>query len=149
MNKMGQSMTADIRHTQMVLSNYVEGMVNEYLPKDVTPIEGLIIGFLLRHPDMVVTAKEVMDSIHVGKATVSKLLSSLEKKDYLSMESSSSDKRVKIILLTDKGLYVKDNISEAFKVIDKRVGEGFSEDEKKTLSSYLKRLRDNVTEFDK
>ena len=65
------------------------------------------------------------------------------------MQPSHSDKRKKVITLTDKGLQVEAEFKEIFIGISLKVKEGVTPEEEETVRNVLKKIRANVREEDK
>jgi MarR family transcriptional repressor of mepA len=137
---------AEIRCTDNLIKTFIDQTLENKLKDDLTGIEGMTLGFIFRHQNEEITAKEVMARSRTSKATTSQTLNGLVKKGYLKMESSSKDKRKKIITLTPKGVEMENEFKEIFKEISLTVKKGITEEEEKEVRAILKKIQANINE---
>lgn len=135
---------AEIRTTDNCIKNYIDQTLQNALQEQLTGIEGMTLGYIFRHQDQSITAKEVMARSKVAKATISQTLNGLVKKGYLSMVPSPADKRKKIIALTPRGVAVENEFKAIFTEITQQVKKGVTPEEEATLRSVLAKIRANV-----
>jgi DNA-binding MarR family transcriptional regulator len=135
---------AEIRHTDNLIKAYIDQTLENHLKENLTGIEGMTMGYIFRHQDQEITAKEVMARSRVSKATTSQTLNGLVKKGYIRMSPSKTDKRKKVITLTAKGEQVEAEFNEIFKEISARVKKGITPEEEATVRGILAKIRANV-----
>jgi DNA-binding MarR family transcriptional regulator len=135
---------AEIRHTDNLIKAYIDQTLENHLKENLTGIEGMTMGYIFRHQDQEITAKEVMARSRVSKATTSQTLNGLVKKGYIGMSPSKTDKRKKVITLTAKGEQVEAEFNEIFKEISARVKKGITPEEEATVRGILAKIRANV-----
>jgi DNA-binding MarR family transcriptional regulator len=140
---------AEIRQTNNLIKAYIDRTLESQLRERLTGIEGMTLGYIFRHQGEEIVAKDIMERSRTSKATTSQTLSGLEKKGYIQMQPSHSDKRKKVITLTDKGLQVEAEFKEIFIGISLKVKEGVTPEEEETVRNVLKKIRANVREEDK
>jgi Transcriptional regulators len=140
---------AEIRQTNNLIKAYIDRTLESQLRERLTGIEGMTLGYIFRHQGEEIVAKDIMERSRTSKATTSQTLSGLEKKGYIQMQPSRSDKRKKVITLTDKGLQVEAEFKEIFIGISLKVKEGVTPEEEETVRNVLKKIRANVREEDK
>jgi len=140
---------AEIRQTNNLIKAYIDRTLESQLRERLTGIEGMTLGYIFRHQGEEIVAKDIMERSRTSKATTSQTLSGLEKKGYIQMQPSPSDKRKKVITLTDKGLQVEAEFKEIFIGISLKVKEGVTPEEEETVRNVLKKIRANVREEDK
>jgi MarR family transcriptional regulator, organic hydroperoxide resistance regulator len=140
---------AEIRQTNNLIKAYIDKTLEEQIEEDLTGIEGMTLGYIFRHQDQEITAKDVMARSKVSKATTSQTLNGLEKKGYIQMLPTKGDKRKKVIRLTAKGEKVEAEFKEIFTGISARVKAGITPEEEAMLRNILKKIRENVSEEEK
>ncbi|MCI1245236.1 MAG: MarR family transcriptional regulator [Bacilli bacterium] len=145
MRKEEKPLGAEIRVTNNLIKAYIDRTLNTRLKENLTGIEGMILGFLFRHPDLKLTSKDIMDRSRGSKATTSQSVNGLVKKGYIEMVVSSVDHRKKIIHLTEKGIAVEGEFKEIFKGITAQIKNGVSSEEEALVRRILARIRDNVS----
>jgi DNA-binding MarR family transcriptional regulator len=137
---------AEIRCTDNLIKTFIDQTLETRLKDDLTGIEGMTLGFIFRHQDEEITAKEVMSRSRTSKATTSQTLNGLVKKGYIKMKPSSSDKRKKTITLTPKGVEMENQFKEIFKEISATVKKGITPNEEKEIRLILKKIQANISE---
>ena len=92
--------------------------------------------------------KELAMSMDVSAATIAVSLKKLEKGGYIKKEMDEGDNRLNQITITEKGNKVVEQSRKIFEATDRKVFEGFTEDEKSTLYALLQRLDVNLAHMD-
>ena len=69
----------------------------------VAPMQGRTLGFLYCNKDKVICQKDIEQEFLISRATASKMLQSMEKKELITRKEIKEDARLKQILLTKKG----------------------------------------------
>lgn len=90
--------------------------------------------------------RDIEQALNLTNPTVSVLLNRLEEKNFIKRISDPEDSRARIILLTDNAQKLVDNIYEKMTQIEKKVLNGFSENEIQMVSQLMKRIADNAIE---
>jgi len=80
----------------------------------------------------------------VTPATVSTMVKRLEKTGFVVRKRDAEDERVTNIYLTDAGRAVSIQLNKLQKEIEEIVFEGFTDEEKETMHSYLNRVLENL-----
>lgn len=80
-----------------------------------------------------------------NKSTLTRLINSLEKKNYIARIPSKEDKRVNKLYLTTQGEKVIEEAKPLFKQFAKKLEEGLSEEEIKNTIELLKKIQINVS----
>jgi DNA-binding MarR family transcriptional regulator len=81
------------------------------------------------------------------KSSLTRMIATLERKDYVRREASREDKRVNAVYITDRG---KEIIRIAAPLLNRfalQVEEGLSEEEINTTIKIMKKIQDNMTSF--
>ncbi|HCS75158.1 MAG TPA: MarR family transcriptional regulator, partial [Clostridiales bacterium] len=92
--------------------------------------------------------KNLAEAMQVSTATVAVSLKKLEKAGLITKTMDKTDNRLNRIVITDMGNQVVEQSRQIFQSIEKKVFEGFTEDEKSALSNLMERLYTNLTEMD-
>ena len=100
------------------------------------------------HHNQNASQKELAASMDVSAAAIAVSLKKLEKGGYIKKEMDQGDNRLNQITITEKGNKVVEKSKQIFDSTDQKVFEGITEEEKRTLSSLLKKLEDNLTRMD-
>ncbi len=131
-----------IRRTHHDIKVFVDRYVNTYLPNYLTGIEGLVVGYIFHHENVV--AGDIMESFHLQKATISQVLANLEKKDMIYASVDEKDKRKKIISLTQKGKEAHKEFEHLYASLIPTIEQGISEEDKITFLRVCEQIRKNV-----
>lgn len=92
--------------------------------------------------------KDIARSMDVSAATIAVSLKKLKKGGYINKEMDEGDNRFNQITITEKGNRVVEQSKQIFESTDRKVLEGFTEEEKSTLSALLKKLDDNLARME-
>ncbi|HHV59128.1 MAG TPA: MarR family transcriptional regulator [Clostridiaceae bacterium] len=99
-----------------------------------------------RNPN--ISQKEIAESMEISPATIAVSLKKLERGGYINKEMDEGDNRLNQITITDKGKKVVEQSKQIFDMAGRKVFEGFTEEEKSTLSFFLRRLDDNLVRME-
>jgi len=91
---------------------------------------------------------ELARMLDVSAATVAVSLRKLEKDGYINRDKDDDDNRFNIITITEKGNQVVEKSKEIFEATDRKVLEGFTEEEKQTLFLLLQKLNANLARME-
>ncbi|MDY0234770.1 MAG: MarR family transcriptional regulator [Gudongella sp.] len=80
----------------------------------------------------------------ITPATASAMVKRLEKGGYVIRKRDAEDERVSNVYLTDKGRDISTQLRDVKDKMDELVFDGFSEEERKTMRSYLERALENM-----
>lgn len=88
--------------------------------------------------------KEIVETLRIKPSTVNLILRRMEKRGLIKKEKGEKDRRFSKIYLTEEGKKVIERLEEVFRILEEECFMEFSEEEKKILRDYLKRIRDNL-----
>lgn len=91
-----------------------------------------------------VSQNDIARSMDISASTVAVSLKKLEKGGYILREMDAEDNRLNKIIITEKGNKVVEQSKQIFESTDRKVFEGFTEEEKHDLSVLLQKLDDNL-----
>lgn len=103
-----------------------------------------ILLYLIKHKNEEVCQKDLEIETHLKKASITGTLDSLQDKGIIIRKQSEDDKRKNIILLSDKALKLKDNISEKYKEIESKIRENITEEELNQFYSVFDKMERNL-----
>jgi len=92
--------------------------------------------------------KDIADSMGISAATIAVSLKKLEKGGYINKVMDEGDNRFNQITLTEKGKKVVEQSIQIFEETDRKVFEGFTEEEMATLSGLLQKLDANLNKME-
>ena len=104
----------------------------------LVPSHGDILFCLYKNEKM--TMKDIADSIHRTRPTVTVLVDKLEKLGYLKREASTDDSRYTFITLTQKGKDFKNIFEKISNDLNKMLHKNLSEEDATTLSEILEKM---------
>jgi MarR family transcriptional regulator, organic hydroperoxide resistance regulator len=87
---------------------------------------------------------ELAARLHVTPATVSKMVSRMEKLGIVETRDDAEDQRVSRVLLTDAGLALHDQASRVGEQLGAEAFEGFSAEELTVLEGFLRKILGNL-----
>lgn len=88
--------------------------------------------------------REIANNCNIEPATVTSILSIMEKAELIYRNQDPKDKRVLKVFLTEKGKIAQKEVEKIFNLIDMECFEGFSEEEKDQTIKILNRLYENM-----
>jgi len=115
--------------------------LEEHHMKGIAPTHGDILWALLSRGEL--SMKDLAESIHRDKSTVTALVNKLVKFGYVKKRTDVNDSRVNLISLTPKGLELKDDVMDISKALRKKAYQGLSEKDMKVLMKLLDKIYQN------
>ena len=127
------------------ISEKLEKKANENLGKrELTFSQGKVLWYLRKNSEKTVTLSDIAKFLDCTHATVSGLVSRLEKKGYLRIETDPNDHRAKNLFLTEKEMTKFRAMQEHRNQMEETLLQGFDEEERNELLSYLQRVYENL-----
>lgn len=117
---------------------------NELRKKGLTLMQVSVLTVLLDSEENRLSMKELEKYFGVAQSTIAGIISRLEQKELVEAVGNANDKRIKIVKITDFGKKCCETEFYQREKTEKAILEGFSEEEKKTLNSFLVRVADNL-----
>ncbi len=106
-----------------------------------------ILKYLCDHENA--TQKEIADHLNVSQPAVAKALKKMEESGFIVRLENKKDTRCHKLKLTKKGKEIMSFADNYFLNIDNITYMGFTEDEIELLSSFVKRMNNNLMSFSK
>lgn len=104
-----------------------------------------VLGYLHMHDGCI--QRELADALHLEPASVSALLSGLEKSGLVRREPDENDRRVWRVTLTETGRACGERIHEGLDRIDEAMFAGLTDEQKEVFSVCCERVRRNLESF--
>ena len=110
---------------------------------DLTGIQGWVLRFLhdRERSGEEVFQRDIERSFQVRRSTATELLNTMEANGYIRRVPVERDARLKKLELTEKGRRLQEEVIAAINGVEDSLTEGFTEEEKNTLSAVLEKLR--------
>ncbi len=115
------------------------GMMDEALAKYglMTPQLGIL---RVIHESGLISQQDIGDFVVIDKASMVKFIDLLEKNKLVSRQSHETDRRVKLVSLTPKGIKTLDEVTEIRKDVEDLFLQPLSEEEKTQLRAIVPKL---------
>lgn len=131
----------------MILNNIARlfdarARANGVFPESLPHSSRRLMRFLSRRDG--VSQIELVETTHLSKPTVSLALKKMEELGIVKRECDENDARVSKVYLTEKGKALDEQNFNTLQQIDKFVMRGLSEDEIKTVTEILLKMRENL-----
>lgn len=92
----------------------------------------------------VAAQRELADALRVSPATIAVSLKSMEREGYIEKQPDPADQRRKGVRLTPKGESAIHRCRQVFQEVDRRMYEGFSQEETDQMAAYYMRMIRNL-----
>ena len=113
---------------------------------DITPVQGRILMFIDEGEE--VTATDIVLRFKsINKSTLSEILNTMEKNDYIIRSCSSGDSRKKNIELTNKSREIVSLLKKNFDKVAHRVVDDISKEEYESFKSILNKMERNIDDL--
>lgn len=133
-------------HYFKVMDLRMEHAMNAQLQRlDLTSAQGHIIGYLT-HSKEPPCARDIEKFFRLSHPTVSGLLSRMEAKGFVELRPDPEDRRVKRIVLLEKGMACSRQIERCIRENNQRMIRGFSPEEEALFRQLLERAVGNMTD---
>lgn len=120
-----------------------QSMTAELEKMELTAAQGHIMGYLA-HVKAPPCPRDIENEFHLSHPTVSGLLSRLEQKGFISLQTDPEDRRVKRIYILPKGQECHDRMHRVIQENESRMVEGFTEAEREQFAALLTRAIRNM-----
>lgn len=139
------ALTVHYGHLIRVLHCCCDQSMTENLEKmDLTASQGRLMGYIAHRKGAPTYAKDVEAALDLSHPTVSGLLSRLEQKGFIALETDPKDRRSKQIVLQEKGRACLEKMHQLMTEHEERIVRGFSPAEREQFRVLLQRAIENV-----
>jgi DNA-binding MarR family transcriptional regulator len=116
----------------------------EFKPFGLGPSQGKVLRFIDINGR--VLPKDIADYYHLDKGSVTSLIKSLEKNDFLERETHPTDKRCFYLNLSPKAKQIIPDLNVIFNNWSNRLLQGFSEADRLILIESIQKMINNVSD---
>ncbi len=136
------SIMLDFKRINGKIHKALTNSIKEY-NLDITPVKGRILMFIDEGKE--VTATDIIEKFKsINKSTLSEVLNTMEKNDYIIRSCSVGDSRKKILELTDKSKEVVSTLKKNFDKVVHKVVDDISKEEYENFKSILNKMERNI-----
>jgi DNA-binding MarR family transcriptional regulator len=129
--------------TKVILRLARQFIVAELEPLNISRAEGDIL-FLLLTGSNDLQQEQIADLLDIGKASVSRTISSLESKGFVVRTRQDTDKRAYIISLTKKALVIGAEVTGVYDRLYLLIRKGIANEKFMSIESLLTQITDNL-----
>jgi MarR family transcriptional regulator, organic hydroperoxide resistance regulator len=122
-------------------NKFIVNALREEKIKGIAPSHGAILMALYKEKKL--TMKEIARKISRRKPTVTILIEKLKRYGYITKETDIRDSRITRVKITQKGEKIKAGFYRISNKLNKKIYQGLSEAESKTLDMLLERISKN------
>ena len=129
--------------TKVILRLARQFIVAELEPLNISRAEGDIL-FLLLTGSNDLQQEQIADLLDIGKASVSRTISSLESKGFVVRTRQDTDKRAYIISLTKRALVIGAEVTGVYDRLYLLIRKGIANEKFMSIESLLTQITDNL-----
>lgn len=111
----------------------------------VSHVQIKIIHYLVKNQNKIIFQKDIEKALLVSRATVSGILNTMEKNQFIKRLNSKEDARMKQIKLTEKALSLADLFQKKAIQFDKLLGDNISSRDLNTFFKVIDQMKINVS----
>ena len=135
----------EIHSLNNMIRRYFESSPAKKEIEEVTSNNGWIIRYLSENEDHDIYQKDLEEHFTIARSTASRVLGLMEEKGMIRRLPVARDARLKKIVLTDKSRKILNLMCRDAEWMEQSLVKDFSEEEEKTLCSYIQRMKDNIS----
>lgn len=139
--------TEDAGRIINIVSHQLKRTIFFYTWKDcgLTTMQNRVLHYILmKSLECPVYQKDIEKEFRISKSTVTEVLQLMEKKGFISRESSKKDGRMKRILPTQKALTIRQEVIENIHTVEDKLKDGIPEEDYRTCLRVLKKMSENL-----
>lgn len=136
----------DIHGLSNMTARYMDNYGHKNLVSSIVSTNGWILGFIdhSEREGIDVFQRDIEEKFNITRSTVSKVVNLMVQKGLIERSPVEYDARLKKLTLTDKSRELADFIHADNEMMDAILTDGFSDEEKNQLVSYLQRMKNNL-----
>lgn len=129
-----------------ILSRQIKRQIDEAVSKyNVTSVQCAVIGFVFdKGKSTDVFAKDIEKTFNMRRATVAEILSLMEKNKLLERIPIKEDARLKKLILTQKAIEIKNEVSYKIEEIENKIKNGLTKKEIEEFSRIIIKMSKNL-----
>jgi len=122
--------------------NYFRARLHKF---DVTPVQYAILSCLWIKNER--TATQIAQKLSLDGSTITGILDRMANKDLIKREPDPNDRRAIRVVLTEKGIQLREPIEKTIKLTNQSVLDILSKEEQEQFVNYLERIIDGVNKM--
>lgn len=135
------------KQLKMIHKTFEERRNKHLLKYNLTSSQQEILFYLGFHEGEPIHQREIEKWFHLKNPTVTGILNRLEEKGFIMRKTGESDKRFRIIELTDKSRCLMQEMREEMQQMDDRIYSCMTKEERSQLSGLLERILNSLSEL--
>lgn len=140
-------METDVGYYFKKISEKLEKQANcKKIHKEITYAQGKILWYLHKHENEPVGMRDIEKYFDCSHATVFGIVSRLVEKGYVYLEPNPSDKRSKLVKMTEKEMQSFSAVKRRRRETENKLLKGFSDEDKKQICTFLDRIYQNLAD---
>lgn len=136
----------EVKNLNNMIHRHFASLKTTEILNELTGSNGYIIVFLMEHQTEMTTQKQIEDVLGITRSTASIVLSNMERNQLITRNILEEDNRIKSIHITAKGKELYEKMTLEKKEFEKKLLEGFSEEEIEQFIEYIHRMKRNIRE---
>ncbi len=141
----GTNIMFELHSLNNLIRRYFDFSSHKKEIETITGNNGWIIDYLAKNADKDIYQKDLENHFTITRSTVSRVLRLMEQKGLIERQPVAHDARLKKIVLTEKAIKINGLMREDGERMEQILIDGFTKEEMQTLSSYLHRMKQNVS----
>lgn len=114
---------------------------------EITVINGRILGLIYFGRDRDIFQKDVEETFHITRSSVTSVVKLMEKKGYIKREPVDYDARLKKLSLTPLGVEAHERSMEAMAKTEMILGNGLDDGEKALFFALCEKIMHNIEDY--
>lgn len=111
---------------------------------EITGVQGFVIKYLYSNRNRDIFQRDLEKEFNLRRSSITSVLNNLEKNDFIRREEVNNDKRLKKVVLTEKGIKHQDMIDKIIFNFEQQLQSNFNDDEIKQLFYLFNKLEKNI-----
>ena len=139
-----------LRNVNNIIKRYITNQPTTQLMNKLTGTNTWLLAYVAEQTDKGkdVFQKDIEETFCITRSCVSKVISLMEQKGFIRREAVESDARLKKLVLTEEAAKYAKRMKEDADMMERKLIEGFSEQEVELLCQYLERISQNIENAD-
>ena len=144
-NRFHDAIGHEIKATNHIIQRKMLETVSKQGLDEITFMHGWIIAYLYDNLNKDIFQKDIETEFGISRSTVTNIVKLMEKKGYITRVSVENDARLKKIVLTEKGISIKNSMDQAIKSNEQEFDSVFTPEEKQTFLFLIRKLRAGIS----
>lgn len=133
-----------IRTLSHMIRREVDERISSSVPGEITGVQGFVIKYLYSNRNRDIFQRDLEKQFNLRRSSITSVLNNLEKNGFVRREEVNNDKRLKKVVLTEKGIKHQDMIDKIIFDFENQLQKDLSEEEINQLFALLTKLENNI-----